>query len=150
MPQSHAFILVHLVFSTKSRVPYITPAVSPDLHAYLATVARNAGCECYRVGGIADHVHLAVRLARTLTTADVVEEIKSASSKWVKTQSRDLIDFAWQKGYGAFSVGPMDRQALCEYIDSQEEHHRNRTFQEEYRSFLERYEIEYDERYLWD
>ena len=132
MPQSLSFLLVHIVFSTKDRAPVLAAPVRPALHAYLATVARNAECECYRVGGIADHVHLAIRFARTITTAKLVEELKTSSSKWLKTQSPALTTFAWQRGYGAFSVGPSNLEALRHYIDSQEEHHRTRTFQEEF------------------
>src|SRR5689334_10141737 len=106
MPQSLSLVIVHLIFSTKDRVPYIDLAVLRAAHAYLATVARNAECECYRVGGTADHVHLAVRLARTVTIADLIEELKTSSSKWLKTQSAELASFAWQRGYGSFSVGP--------------------------------------------
>jgi REP element-mobilizing transposase RayT len=102
------------------------------------------------VGGVADHVHLAIRLARTVTTAQLVEELKTSSSKWLKTQSSALASFAWQRGYGAFSVGPSDLNALQHYIDTQEEHHRTLTFQEEYRTFLTKYGIEFDERYAWD
>lgn len=150
MPQSLALVIVHLVFSTKDRQPLLGASVRPALHAYLATVARNAGCECYRVGGVADHVHLAIRFSRTLTIADLVEELKTSSSKWLKTQSSDLAGFSWQRGYGVFSVGPSDLDALRAYIDNQEEHHRTRTFQEEYRAFLTKYGIEFDERYVWD
>ena len=150
MPQSLALVIVHLVFSTKDRHPLIGPSVGPALHAYLATVARNAGCECFRVGGVADHVHLAVRFSRTITVADLVEELKTSSSKWVKTQSPGLAVFSWQRGYGAFSVGPSDLDALRSYIDGQEEHHRTRTYQDEYRAFLTKYAVEFDERYVWD
>lgn len=150
MPQSLSFLLVHVVFSTKDRAPVLDASVRPALHAYLATVARNADCECYRVGGVADHVHLAIRLARTVTTAKLVEELKTSSSKWLKTQSPTLATFAWQRGYGAFSAGPSDLDVLRHYIDIQEEHHRTRTFQEEYRSFLKKYGVEYDEAYVWD
>ncbi len=150
MPQSLSFLLVHLVFSTKNRAPVLDAGTRPALHAYLASVTRNDGCDCYRVGGVADHVHLAVRLARTITTAALVEDIKTSSSKWLKTQSPALAAFSWQRGYGAFSVGPADLDALTHYIDNQEEHHRTRTFQEEYRAFLAKYGIEYDERYVWD
>jgi REP element-mobilizing transposase RayT len=87
MPQSHSLVIVHITFSTKDRVPNLGPSVRPDLHAYLSTVARNAGCGCYRVGGVADHVHLAIRLARTLTIAGLIEEVKSSSSKWLKSHS---------------------------------------------------------------
>jgi len=150
MPQSLALVIVHLVFSTKDRQPVLGPTVRPALHAYLATVARNAGCECYRAGGVEDHVHIAVRLARTLAIAGLVEELKTSSSKWLKTQSSGLAVFSWQRGYGAFSVGPADLDALRSYIDGQEEHHRKRTFQDEYRAFLTRYRVEFDERYVWD
>ena len=150
MPQSLSFLLIHLVFSTKDRAPVLDPTIRPALHAYLSTVARNADCECYRVGGVADHVHLAIRLARTVTTAQLIEDLKTSSSKWLKTQAPALVGFAWQRGYGAFSVGPSDLQALLHYIDNQEEHHQTRTFQEEYRPFLTKYGIEFDERYVWD
>ncbi|HEU5123446.1 MAG TPA: IS200/IS605 family transposase [Verrucomicrobiae bacterium] len=150
MPQSLSFLLVHVVFSTKDRTPLLGAEIRPALHGYLATVARNADCECFRVGGVADHVHLAIRLARTVTVADLVETLKTSSSKWLKTQSPALASFAWQRGYGAFSVGPSDLNALLHYIDNQDEHHRTRTFQDEYRAFLKKYGIDYDERYVWD
>ena len=150
MPQSLSYLLVHIVFSTKDRTPVLDAAVRPALQAYLATVARNAECECYRVGGTADHVHLAIRFSRTITTAKLVEELKTSSSKWLKAQSPALAAFAWQRGYGAFSVGPSNLEALRHYIDTQEEHHRTRTFQEEYRAFLVKYEIVFAERYVWD
>ena len=150
MPQSLSNLLTHIVFSTKDRTPVLDATVRPALHAYLATVARNLDCECFRVGGVADHVHLAVRLSRTLTMAKLIEELKTSSSRWLKTQSPALAAFAWQRGYGAFSVGPSDLNALLHYIDTQEEHHRTRTFQDEYRAFLNKYGIEYDERYVWD
>ena len=153
MPQSLSYLLIHIVFSTKDRAPALDVAVRPALHAYLATVARNAGCECYQAGGVADHVHLAIRLSRTTTIADLVGKLKTSPSKWLKTQSPQLpalASFAWQHGYGAFSVGPSDLEALRAYIDMQEEHHRTRTFEEEYRVFLKRYGVEFDERYVWD
>ncbi len=150
MPQSLALVIVHLVFSSKDRQPLLGTSVRPALHAYLATVARNAGCECFRVGGVSDHVHLAIRVSRTLAIADMVEELKTSSSKWLKTQSPELAGFSWQRGYGVFSVGPSDLDALRAYIDGQEEHHRTRTFQDEYRAFLTKYGIGFDERYVWD
>jgi putative transposase len=150
MPQSLANVILHLVFSTKERFACLGPSIRPALHAYLATVARNVGCECPRVGGVADHVHLAVCLSRTITIAALVEELKTSSSKWLKTQLPGLGGFAWQRGYGAFSVGPDDVDALLAYIDNQEEHHRTKTFQDEYRTFLKKHGVAYDERYVWD
>lgn len=150
MPQSLSYLLTHIVFSTKDRAPILDSTVRPALHAYLATVARNVDCDCFRVGGAADHVHLAVRLSRTITMAQLIEELKTSSSKWLKSQSPALSAFAWQRGYGAFSVGQSDLNALLHYIDTQEEHHRTRNFQDEYRAFLKKYGIEFDERYVWD
>ena len=107
-------------------------------------------CEAYRVGGVADHVHLAIRLSRTVAIATLVEKLKTASSKWLKTLSPDLAAFSWQRGYGCFSVGPSDLDSLRAYIDGQEEHHKTRTFQEEFRMFLKKYGVEYEEAYVWD
>ena len=148
MPQSLAHIVIHIIFSTKDRASVLTPEIRPELYSYLATIARKAGGECFRIGGISDHVHLAIRLSRTMTVAHLVEDLKTSSSKWLKTQG--LETFGWQNGYAAFSVGPKDLPALKNYIDRQEEHHRTRTFREEYRALLERCGVEYDERYIWD
>ena len=150
MPQSLSHVLVHLVFSTKDRFPCIDAAVRPALHAYLAEVSRNAGCACLRAGGVADHVHLAVGLSRTISIAGLVSEMKTSSSMWMKTGPAGVGGFAWQRGYGAFSVGPRDLDAVIAYIDRQEAHHRTRSFQEEYVAFLAAYGVEFDERYLWD
>jgi REP element-mobilizing transposase RayT len=150
MPQSLSLVILHVIFSTRERRSLLDPATRPKLHAYLATVARNADCECYRAGGVADHVHLAIRLSRTLTVADLMENLKTASSKWLKTQSPDLATFSWQRGYGCFSIGPTDLPSLCAYIDDQEKHHQKRTFQEEFRMFLKKYGVEFDEAYVWD
>jgi putative transposase len=150
MPQSLCNILIHLIFSTKDRHPWLEPGIREKAHAFLAGVVRQCDCEAYRVGGVADHVHLAVRLSRTISIADLVKEIKIASNKWVKMQDVALNTFAWQQGYGVFSVGMSQKEALLHYIDTQEEHHRTRTFQDEYRDFIKKYGIEYDERYVWD
>ncbi len=150
MPQSLDNIVLHVVFSTKDRMALLGDSVRPSLHAYLATLVRDSGCECPRVGGVADHVHLAVRFSRTLTVAALVETLKTASSKWLKKTFPYLSGFAWQRGYGVFSVGPTDLEALVAYIDHQDEHHRSRSFQEEYRAFLKKYAVSFDERYVWD
>lgn len=147
MPQSLAHILLHVVFSTKDRRPFVAQAVRPDLHAYMAATVRGLGCECPRVGGVEGHVHVAVRLSRTLAVASLVEDLKVSSSKWMKTRDAD---FAWQRGYGAFSVGSKDQDALFTYIDGQEKHHETVSFQEEYRRFLVKAGIAFDERYVWD
>jgi REP element-mobilizing transposase RayT len=148
MPQTLSFNLVHIIFSTKQRVPSIHDGILPALHSYLAGTARRLDCECFRVGGVADHVHLAVRLAATRTSAKVVSEIKTGSSAWMKEQG--VRNFAWQRGYGMFSVSPADLSALIRYIDQQETHHRKRSFQDEMRVFYEKYHVAFDERYVWD
>ena len=150
MSQSLSLVIVHVIFSTKERRPLLESAMRARAHAYLATVARSVGCECYRVGGVEDHVHLAIRLSRTITIANLVEELKTSSSKWMKAHKGAFSRFSWQRGYGCFSIGPRDLKALVEYIDGQQEHHRKRTFQEEFRALLKKYGVEFDEAYVWD
>ena len=150
MPQSLSLVIVHIIYSTKDRFPCLDASTRQHLHAYLATVARNSKCEGYRVGGTADHVHLAVRLSRTVTIAGLVEELKTSSSKWLKTQRPELRRFSWQRGYGAFSVGQNELGDLMTYVSNQEEHHKVRTFQEEYVALLKKCNVQYDERYVWD
>jgi putative transposase len=150
MPQSLGYVLVHVVFSTKDRRALLVEPIRAALHAYLAGAVRTAGCDCYRVGGVEDHVHLAIRLSRTVSIAALIEDVKTSSSKWLKSRSPEFVRFAWQRGYGVFSVGPRDLDALVAYIDGQVEHHRTRTFQDEYRVLLDRCGLEYDERYVWD
>jgi putative transposase len=150
MPQSLSLVIVHLIYSTEDRSPCLDTSTRPHLHAYLATVARNSKCEAYRVGGTYDHVHLAVRLSRTVTIAGLVEELKTSSSKWLKMQRPELRKFSWQRGYGAFSAGHSELEDLVSYVASQEEHHKVRTFQEEYVALLKEHGVQYDERYVWD
>jgi putative transposase len=148
MPQTLSFNLVHIIFSTKSRAPMIGVDIAADLHAYIAGIARKMDCECFRVGGAADHVHLAMRLATTKMAAKVVSEIKTGSSVWMK--DRGIAKFAWQRGYGLFSVGPADIGALIRYIEEQKAHHSKRSFQDEMRAFFEKYHIAFDEQYVWN
>ena len=108
------------------------------MHAYLAETCRNLDCECYRVGGVEDHVHLAIAMPRTITVAKLMELIKSNSSKWMKSKSKEYQNFAWQAGYGAFSLSFSHLQALCDYIDKQEEHHKTVSFQDEYLNLLKK------------
>ena len=149
MPQSLDNVLVHIIFSTHERHPYLDKSVRANLHGYLASIARFLSCECLRVGGVEDHVHLAIRLSRTITIAALVQELKTASSIWLKSQSPALASFAWQRGYGVFSVGHSDLDALVQYIENQETHHKSRSFQAEYRLILEKYEIDWDEQFVW-
>ncbi|MCC5808534.1 MAG: transposase [Opitutales bacterium] len=152
MPQSLSRVLVHLVFSTKNREPWLCAEVLAPTHAYLAGVLREIGCPPLRVGGVADHVHLLFGLSRTRTIAQVTECVKTSSSKWIKAHPCGKVcdRFHWQSGYGAFSVSESDSARVVAYIENQHEHHRAMTFQDEYRTLLERYGIAYDEQYVWD
>jgi REP element-mobilizing transposase RayT len=120
------------------------------MHAYLATICRDVGAELVHVGGVSDHVHILTTLPRTLSQAQLIEQIKKASSKWIKALDTRYRGFSWQSGYGAFSVSPSQLEAVLEYVNKQQEHHRTRTFQEEYRELLRRHGIDFDERYVWD
>ena len=150
MAQSLSNILVHLTFSTKGRRPDIDARVEPELHRYLGSLCGKLGCQSLGVGGTADHVHICLRLSRTMTIAGLVEEIKKRSSKWIKTKGERYRLFAWQGGYGAFSIGQSSLGALQRYIATQKEHHRKRDFKAEFRALLKKYEIDCDERYVWD
>jgi len=149
MPQSLSEIIIHLIFSTKDRNPSITKENISDLHGYMATLIRERKWECYRIGGVEDHVHLALRQPRTENIADLVGYIKRTSTKWMHSE-KGQTGFAWQSGYAAFSVSPLHLQDLIAYIENQEEHHKTKNFQDEYRSFLNKYSISYDEKYVWD
>ena len=148
MPQTLSFNLVHIIFSTKDRRALIADELSVALHAYLAGAARKLGCECFRTGGVADHVHLALRLSPTKVAAKIVSEIKTGSSIWMKQQG--VKDFAWQRGYGLFSVSPANVGALVRYIETQRAHHSKRGFEDEMRAFYAKYHVEFDEQYVWD
>ena len=151
MPQSLAKILVHTVFSTKDRRPFLRDKLLRDeLHRYLGGILTNLDCQPIIVGGVEDHVHLLCALSRTCDAAAMVKEVKRSSSVWLKTKSPDLADFAWQNGYGIFSIGFSQIESVRDYIAGQEEHHRKISFQDEFRQLLRRYEIEFDERYVWD
>jgi len=151
MPQSLAKLWVHLIFSTKDRYPFLfDKSLRTNTHAYLATVLRSHECETLIVGGVEDHVHALFALSRNYSIADIVKEIKRTSSKWIKEKSSTQAKFHWQGGYGAFSVSQSHLDQVTRYIERQEEHHIQVTFQDEYRAFLKKYCVEYDERYVWD
>jgi putative transposase len=148
MPSTHLSLHYHLVFSTKNRMPVIADGWRDRLHAYLGGVVRNAGGVPEAIGRVEDHVHLLVGLRATATLANVMRDVKAVSSRWVHEEI-GVREFSWQEGYGAFTVSASQRDTVLEYIAKQEEHHRKRTFQEEYVELLKRSGLEYDERYLW-
>ena len=144
MPQSLSRVLIHLVFSTKNREPCIVADVRPRLHGYIVGILDHLKSPSIQTCGVADHVHILFALGRTITQAQIVEEVKTGTSKWMKAD-RGVPGFSWQAGYGAFSIGESQVETAVQYIQNQEEHHRKLTFQDEYRKFLERYNITYDE-----
>ena len=149
MPQSLARLLVHLVFSTKNRVPFLqSPQLKSEVHAYLTATLRGQGCEPVQVGGVADHVHLLFGLSRTVSLAEMVKQLKTSSTKMIREKGHG--DFSWQTGYGAFSVSESNKSAVIAYIVDQEMHHRKMTFQEEIRALLKKHSMSFDERYVWD
>ena len=151
MPQSLSQIYLHVVFSTKNRARLLQDrGLRERTHAYLAGACRNLDSPSIIVGGVEDHVHILCRLAKTLSISEFVRELKRESSKWLKDQSPDLSSFFWQGGYGAFSISPGHVDGLTGYIARQEEHHKQETFQEEFRRVLRLYGIEFDEQYVWD
>lgn len=151
MPQSLAQVYLHVVFSTKDRLPYLEEEETRQrVHAYLAGVCKNLGAPALKIGGVADHVHIACRFPSVKSIAEFIRELKRDSSKWTKQLSPELGSFFWQKGYGAFSVSPIHVPALIRYIECQEEHHREESFQDEFRRICKKYGVELDELYAWD
>ena len=148
---SHTYVnaLFHCVFSTKERRRLISPALQERLWPMMGGIARENGLKALTIGGVEDHVHLLLSLSTTVSIAKAIQLIKGVSSKWVHDTfpTHDL--FAWQEGYGAFSIGVSQTNATLAYIRSQPEHHRQTTFQEEFRAFLKKHGIQYDERYVW-
>ena len=150
MPQSLSSILIHLICSTKNREPFITEVIEKELHPYMAKIFRELKSPSLTIGGNDDHVHILFSLGRTLTIADLIEEVKTASSKWIKTKGQEFENFHWHGEYGAFSIGQSQVATLKRYIARQRIHHQRVTFQDEYRKFLKSYGIDFDERYVWD
>jgi REP element-mobilizing transposase RayT len=151
MSQSLSNILIHIVFSTKARVPFLQdPDIRNQMHAQLGGTSKSLNCPTLIVGGVEDHIHLLARESRTISLSEWVKELKRVTSIWIKEKSPQFDTFAWQAGYGAFSVSQSQSGNVIKYIQKQETHHRKQDFKTEFREFLERNEIEYDERYVWD
>lgn len=150
MPQSLHILSAHIVFSTKERRPLLSQAARPRVWAYLSGILQNLECNAITIGGAADHVHVLCNLSKMHPSAEIMEELKRDSSKWIKREFLDLGDFHWQTGYGLFSVSPSHRDAVQRYILGQEEHHRKEDFKTEFLRILEKYHAQYDPKYLWD
>lgn len=150
MGQSLAKNYLHIVFSTKHRQPLILDDIASELHAYLGGICNRLECTPLIVGGYTDHIHIFCLLSKKIALMKLLEELKSHSSKWIKTKGAGFHQFYWQDGYGAFSVNPTEVEVVVRYINNQKEHHAKHSFQDEYRAFLKKYKIAYDERYVWE
>lgn len=149
MGQSLVQNYLHIVFSTKYRKPLINESIEEELHSYLGGICNKLECQVIIVGGYTDHIHILCKLSKKIALMKLVEELKSHSSKWIKTKGENYQNFYWQDGYGAFSVNPSEVDVVIKYIANQKEHHRKKIFEDEYRAFLEKYAVEFDERYVW-
>lgn len=150
MGQSLVKNYLHIVFSTKYRQPLIDDKVEVELYAYLSGICKKLECTPIKIGGYTDHIHILCMLSKKIALMKLLEEVKSHSSKWIKTKGIEYQNFYWQDGYGAFSVNPVEIDVVIYYIKNQKSHHRGNSFQDEYRSILKKYGVEYDEKYVWD
>ena len=148
MANTYTSLNYHLVFSTKNRELWLNDAVRERLWPYLGGIARENGMKALEIGGVADHVHILVSIPASMALSKAVQLIKGGSSHWIKDSFPNMAVFAWQDGYGAFTVSESQLDTARDYIRRQPEHHRTKTFAEEYKAFLERHRIEFDERYL--
>ena len=150
MGQSLVKNYVHIVFSTKYRAPLIHPPYDAELYSYLGGICKRLESPVLIAGGYVNHVHILCMLSKKMALMKLLEELKSHSSKWMKTKDKSLINFYWQDGYGAFSVNPAEVDVVIAYIANQKRHHGKKSFQDEYRFYLKKYGVAYDERYVWD
>jgi REP element-mobilizing transposase RayT len=141
---------MHIIFSTKYREPLIDATIEPELYSYLGGICKKLECHPIKINGFYDHVHILCILSKKITLIKLLEDVKSDSSKWIKTKSPDYSNFYWQDGYGAFSVTPDQVDNVIDYISNQKEHHKTISFQDEYRMLLKQFNVAYDERYVWD
>ncbi|HEY9488992.1 MAG TPA: IS200/IS605 family transposase [Chryseosolibacter sp.] len=150
MAQSLVKNYLHIIFSTKKRQSLVDEHIEKDLFNYLGGICN--GLESYplKIGGYRDHVHILCLLSKKIALIKFMQELKAQSSKWIKPMDGRYKNFFWQDGYGAFSVAPSEIESVKRYIENQHEHHKKKTFQEEYREFLNLYDVDYDERYVWD
>ena len=150
MPHSLVKLLVHIVFSTKNRADLIAPEIENSLFGYIHGIVENNGSKLIVGNGTANHIHLLVSVGKKTDIPNLIGDIKRGSSVWIKKQDRKFKGFYWQTGYGAFSIGQSQVETVVNYIERQKEHHKKQDFKDEFRMLLAKYEIEYDERYVWD
>lgn len=143
-------IYIHTTFSTKGRVHLLNEQISTELYSYIGGICNALECYPVKIGGTSNHIHCLNLLSKKITLIKFIEEIKKSSSKWIKTKDDKLRNFYWQYGYGSFSVNPSEIDIVVDYIDNQREHHKKHTFEEEFLAFLRKYNVEFEEKYIWD
>ena len=150
MSQSLTKIYIHIIFSTKGRNPWIIQSIQKELYAYIASILKGINCPALIVGGVMNHIHILNIQSKNISTSKLIKEVKASSSKWIKSKDKKFKNFSWQNGYAAFSVSQSLRKQVHQYILNQKYHHQKRSFKDEMRLLLKRYEVDYDEKYFWD
>ena len=150
MANTYTALYYHIIFSTKHRHRWLSPEIEERVWSYLGGIARENKMTAFQVGGIQDHIHILIGAPPTIASSKATQLLKGGASKWIHETFSNMRAFAWQDGYGAFTVGKSDVPDVIKYIQNQRQHHRTTTFQEEYLLLLKRHGVEYDERYLWD
>ncbi len=150
MAGTYSKLYYHIVFSTKNRQPFITPSIEVELHKYIASVLRGIGGSCVEISGMPDHLHLLAILPPKIAVSDALRDIKANSSKWIHESKPEHMKFAWQDGFSVFTVSKSQVEPVRKYIHEQKQHHAQRDFKNELLGLLERHDIEYDKRYIWD
>ncbi len=150
MAGKYLSVQIHFVWSTTGRVPWVSRSWRDDMYAYIRGVVTNKGGKVLEIGGTDDHVHVCVAMPSTVTIAEMINAMKTNSSRWIHENHIPSAGYSWQKGYAAFSVSKSAEGSVREYICKQDEHHKSRSFQEEFVALLKLHQIEYDPRYLWD
>lgn len=150
MAQTHVSLLVHVVFSTKNRASLISAEIEAELFAYIGGIIRTFDSKLLWANGTANHIHLLISLSKNVLLPKLIGDVKRSSSKWIKTKGGLLQKFDWQDGYSAFSVGHLQQELVMRYIERQKDHHRKMVFEDEMRGFYRKYDIQFDERYVWD
>lgn len=149
MANTFSSLCYHIIFSTKNRIPYLNPEIEKRVWTYMGGIARKHNLRALQIGGFDDHIHALVIAPPKYSPSEIVQYLKGDSSKWIHEKFPTLANFTWQDGYGAFTVSKSNIASVIEYIKNQREHHRVKSFQEEYTEFLRKHEIDYDERYVW-
>lgn len=150
MSQSLAQVYIHIIFSVKNRKPLILESFQTELYAYIASILKSTGTNLLKIGGTEDHIHILAVLSRKYSISKIMEEIKKSSSKWLKTKDIKLSNFYWQQGYGIFSVSQSQVENVKRYIEFQKKHHQKNSYQDEFREILKKYNLLFDEKYVWD